>query len=141
MDKKIIEFISEHHVLTLATAVKGQPYCCNLFYAFDQDSSSFVFTSSTSTRHGSEALENSHVAASIVLETKIVGKIEGLQITGRIYRPEGEQLKSAKRLYLKKYPYAMVMDLELWILDVDFAKLTDNKLGFGKKIIWNRDEQ
>lgn len=141
MDKKIVEFISQHHVLTLATSAQGQPYCCNLFYAFDSGSNSFVFTSNLSTRHASEAMDNSHVAASIVLETKIVGKIEGLQITGRMFRPEEQQLKEAKKLYLKRFPYAMVMDLELWLLEIDFAKLTDNKLGFGKKIIWNQDEQ
>lgn len=141
MDKKIVEFISEHHVLTLATSVDNQPYCANLFYAYDNDLSAFLFTSNISTRHGSEAETNRQVAASIVLETKIVGKIEGLQITGRMYRPEGDSLKRAKKLYLKSFPYAVVMDLEMWILEVDFAKLTNNRLGFGKKLLWSRDEQ
>jgi uncharacterized protein YhbP (UPF0306 family) len=42
--------------------------------------------------------------------------------------------------YIKEFPYAAVADLELWRLEADFMKLTDNTLGFGKKLIWQRSE-
>jgi len=32
------------------------------------------------------------------------------------------------------------MELNLWQLDVTYFKFTDNRLGFGKKLIWKRNE-
>ena len=136
-DKKIERFIARHHVLTLATAtIEGAPYCCNCFYAYDKASAAFIFTSDPATRHVQMMAENERVAASIVLETRIVGKVQGLQITGH-----AKQATEADRMtYIKSFPYAAVADLHLWRLEADFLKLTDNTLGFGKKLIWQRQE-
>lgn len=112
------------------------PYCSNLFYTWDGEH--FIVTSSDSTQHGKDVLINSNIAASIVLETSTVGKIQGLQLKGRMYRPTDERLKSARHSYLKAFPFAVFMDLELWIIEPTFAKLTDNRLGFGKKLIWEK---
>lgn len=133
IDKRILDFIGKHHVLTLATATTyGEPYCCNLFYAFHDGA--FIFTTDYSTNHGRMMVENSRVAASIVLETRTVGKVQGLQITGVISPArEGDKLQ-----YIKSFPYAAVADLTLWRLEANFLKLTDNRLGFGKKLIWER---
>jgi uncharacterized protein YhbP (UPF0306 family) len=40
--------------------------------------------------------------------------------------------------YIKRFPYAAVAPLNIWVIEPDFMKLTDNTLGFGKKLIWNR---
>ncbi len=136
IDKRIVKFIKRHHVLTLATVDShGLPYCSNLFYAYDQSRNLFIFTSSLDTQHGAQMVANDVVAASVVLETKVVGRIEGLQITGRVSRAEAE----LKECYLAKYPYAAVAPLTLWQLEPHFLKFTDNKLGFGVKLIWNRE--
>lgn len=136
-DKKIERFIARHHVLTLATATaQGAPYCCNCFYAYDKAAAAFIFTSDPATHHAEMMLSNARVAASIVLETRIVGKVQGLQITGYANRAtEADRLT-----YLKSFPYAAVAELHLWRLEADFLKLTDNTLGFGKKLIWQRQE-
>lgn len=135
IDKKIEKFISSHHVLTLATSTKdGQPYCCNIFYAYDKQEARFIFTSDNHTHHTQMMIENSNVAASIVLETRIVGKVQGLQITGRIEKASADD----KSIYIKRFPYAAVADLQLWRLEADYMKLTDNTLGFGKKLTWQR---
>jgi uncharacterized protein YhbP (UPF0306 family) len=135
VDKKIERFISKHHVLTLATStLGGEPYCCNCFYAYDAESAAFIFTTDSTTHHGQMMLQNSAVAASIVLETRTVGKVQGLQITGKI-KPA---IEGDKMCYIKSFPYAAVADLTLWRLEADFLKLTDNRLGFGKKLIWQR---
>ena len=137
IDKKIERFINRHHVLTLATATNvGAPYCCNCFYAYDADTAAFIFTTDSTTRHGQMMSENNRVAASIVLETRTVGKVQGLQITGTI-KPA---VDGDKMTYIKSFPYAAVADLHLWRLEADFLKLTDNTLGFGKKLIWQREE-
>jgi len=136
-DKRFITFIKKHHVLTMATCINNIPYCANCFYAFDKEYNRLIFTSSENTRHIEEGLQNSQVAGSIVLETNIVGKIKGLQFQGRITKPDGERLSSAEKLYYKRFPYAKLMDSVLWEVELSFAKLTDNTLGFGTKLIWN----
>ncbi len=133
-----VRFLKAHHVLTLATARDGAPYCANLFYAWLESEGMFVFTSEDHTRHASEAAANPRVAGSVVLETRIVGKIQGVQLCGRMFRPEGDLLKRARVRYLKRFPYAAFADLDLWVLEPDFLKLTDNRLGFGKKLIWSK---
>lgn len=138
-EKRIVDFIQDHHVLTLATSTNGQPWCANCFYTYLEEACAFVFTSDDSTRHIQEATQNGRVAGSVVLETSVVGKIRGLQFTGDLIIPEGELAKSAKRAYMKKFPFAALMDTTLWTLKLDHIKMTDNRLGFGKKLIWQKD--
>ncbi len=120
-------------MLTLATSVNDIPYCANAFYAYDALRNRFIFTSDSSTRHGEEMAINPTVAASIVWETKLVGKVQGLQITGKVV--EGNQ--SDKEHYIKRFPYTALIDLTLWAIEPQRIKYTDNTLGFGKKLIWN----
>lgn len=137
MDERFIKFIKKHHVLTLATVnSEGMPYVANCFYAFDAKRNLFVFTSDLATRHGAEMAANSSVALSIVLETRIVGRVQGLQVTGRALRGDDE----ARKCYIKRFPYAAAADLELWMVEPTMMKLTDNTLGFGKKLIWQSEE-
>lgn len=138
-EQKITNFLQEHHVLTLATSRDSIPWCANCFYAFDEETASFVFSSDLTTRHGAEAHENNIVAGSVVLETKTIGKIQGIQFSGKMYIPEGELLFKVNRLYLKKFPYAILKDTHLWVLELSYIKMTDNRLGFGKKLTWNRN--
>jgi uncharacterized protein YhbP (UPF0306 family) len=136
IDKKFKEFIAEHHVLTLATAVDNIPYVANCFYAYEPETNMFIFTSDDHTKHVQDALENNYVAVSIVLETSIVGKIQGLQMNGIMYAPVGELKKHVNIKYMLKYPFAAVMNTSLWVFEPDFMKLTDNRLGFGTKLNW-----
>lgn len=138
IDLRIKKFIAEHNVMTLATIdADGVCRCCSIFYVYIEEINRFVFTSSKETAHGAAMSQNGRVAANILLETTIVGKIEGLQIEGVAELANGEIKDKAKKSYLKKYPYAIFMDIELWTLEPTFLKYTDNKLGFGKKLIWD----
>lgn len=132
VDERIVKFLRRHHVLTLATAADGIPYCANAFYAYDEKRNRLIFTSDLSTRHAQEMLSEARVAASVVLETRIVGKVQGLQICATAMRGDEED----KRRYLHRFPYAALAELTLWALTPDYLKFTDNTLGFGKKLIW-----
>lgn len=138
-DKKIIDFIKKHHVLTLATSTDNIPYCANCFYVYLEDENMFVFTSDNDTKHVQDVLQNSYVGGSVVLETSIIGKIQGIQFNGKMYLPKGDLKKKAKKTYIKRYPFAVLMKTQLWVVEPDFIKLTDNRLGFGKKLIWKKD--
>ena len=56
-----------------------------------------------------------------------------------MYRPCGKELATVKKAYMLRFPYAAAMDLEMWAIAPDYLKLTDNRLGFGKKMIWEAD--
>ena len=137
VDKRITDFIKRHHVLTLATvSSEGEPYCAACFYAYNKERNRLIFTSDDSTRHAQQMLENKRVAIGITLETRIVGKVQGVQICGIAERGDEKD----KATYIKRFPYAAVASLNIWAVEPTFIKLTDNTLGFGKKLIWNSQE-
>ena len=133
INERFVRFLRRHHVLTLATVAEGVPYCSNAFYCYDKERNLLVFTSDPATRHAQEMERNPRVAASVVLETKIVGRVQGLQLCGTAARAD----ETARRAYLKRFPYAALAELTLWAIRPDYMTLTDNTLGFGKKLIWN----
>jgi len=139
IDSRIIKFFRKHHVLTIATTVNNEPWCANCFYVYLEEDNSVVFTTGGDTRHGKEFVENPFVAGSVVLETMVIGKIRGIQFQGRVSEPEGDLLSRAKSGYLKRFPVAALMDTRLWVVKLTHIKMTDNRFGFGKKLIWNND--
>ncbi|MCK4663442.1 MAG: hypothetical protein KAT68_11290 [Bacteroidales bacterium] len=139
-NKRIINFINKHHVLTLATSENNKPYCANCFYIYLEKENMLVFTSDKETKHIKDTFKQNYVAGSIVLETNVIGKIQGIQFNGFISEPNAELLKKAKTQYLKRFPYAILMDTTLWLVELTFIKMTDNRLGFGKKLIWEKND-
>ncbi len=131
--QKIAIFIDEHHVLSLATFSGSALSICSLFYVYSKKHNCFVVASSQETQHIQDIQEHQQVAANILLETKEIGKIQGLQIKGVFVALEERELK---QLYFKRFPYALAMNPQLWKIEVEHFKFTDNRLGFGKKLIW-----
>ena len=134
--EKIEAFITQHHVLTLATAREDEISACSLFYAYDTQSHSFIVASSFDTEHIQNVLKNANIAGNILLETSEIGKIEGLQFKGKMQSLEENRLKA---LYFKHFPYAVALIPKLWQIEVTIFKLTDNRLGFGKKLLWSQN--
>jgi uncharacterized protein YhbP (UPF0306 family) len=143
LDEKIIRFINKHHILTLASSIGNIPYCCTCFYAFDKKNCSLIFTSEADTRHHKEMLANNIVSGAIALETRIIGKIQGIQFTGTSSLPKGQELAEIRKIYLKKFPYTLpfISTSFFWKIDISHIKMTDNNLGFGKKLIWYRHSE
>ena len=138
INQQIIDFINEHHLLTLATSQNNTPYCCNVFYVYDELNNQLIFSSDNKTKHAQDFIANPNVAGTIALETKEISKIQGVQLLGRIQELKIEELEIAKEQYLKAFPYAENMELYLWAMPLSFIKMTHNKLGFGKKLVWKK---
>jgi uncharacterized protein YhbP (UPF0306 family) len=138
-DPRMVEFIQEHHILTLAVSNNGVPWCATCFYVYLPAENRFVFTSDDETRHIRDVEESGHwlVAGAIALETRIVGKIRGIQFLGNLAALRGDAATPYRKAYLKRFPIARLAPrLSLWSLDPTLIKMTDNRLGFGKKLHW-----
>lgn len=138
MKKKITNYISENKVLTLATSVNDNPYCAHCFYVFDESAKTLIFLSDEETRHMKDALTNKSIAGTISTDVTTVAKIQGIQFTGVFINPDEVQKKAFYALYYKKFPFAKAKPAPIWGIQLDWIKMTDNTLGFGKKLIWER---
>ncbi|MDG1475538.1 MAG: hypothetical protein P8Q14_00190 [Vicingaceae bacterium] len=43
MEKKIVNYLTDNKVLTIATSVNNKPYCANCFYVFDEADKTLIF--------------------------------------------------------------------------------------------------
>lgn len=138
IDKPIAEFIKSQTAFTMATCAENIPSCASCFYAFLETHNALVFKSDRVTKHILEALQNKHVAGTILPYKSEAGKIKGIQFSGLFTELNTDLLAEAKIAYYKKYPFAITFKGELWLIKLTSVKFTDSTLGFGKKIVWEK---
>lgn len=135
----VAEFITSQQVFTLVTCGSDGPWCAPCYYAFDADGMRLVFMSQSGTRHIRELLAHDSVAGSILPDRSTVGKIRGIQFTGKAVpcdsQTDGKMLRD---LYMKRFPFARAMKGECFAVVLHTVKMTDNTLGFGTKLNWER---
>lgn len=132
----IARYLKKQHVLTLCS---GNPvWCANCFYLFNAEKVAFWLMTETTTRHGAQMREDPQVAGTVSGQPKSVLLIKGVQYAGRIGLLENEEEQVARKAYIKRFPIAAKVTAPLWEIKLDELKMTDNALGFGKKLTWTR---
>lgn len=137
MDDRIIDFLSNNHLLSLATSIENIPHACNCYYVYDQTQQVLIFSSDSKTKHANHFLDNPNVSASISKDNIDYKKIQGIQLTGVVHSIQ-KDLDRYTEVYSNKFPFAKNMPLSLWFLEIISVKMTDNNLGFGNKINWKK---
>ena len=137
MDDRIIDFLSNNHLLSLATSKENIPHACNCYYVYDQTHQVLIFSSDSKTKHANHFLDNPNVSAAISKDNIDYKKIQGIQLTGVVHSIQ-KDLDRYTEVYLNKFPFAKNMPLYLWFLEIISVKMTDNNLGFGNKINWKK---
>ncbi|WP_107697441.1 pyridoxamine 5'-phosphate oxidase family protein [Campylobacter concisus] len=138
MDERIVKFLKKMHLASIcAIDDDGQPYAFSAFYAFDELNFSLLLASSDESSHVKFLKNSKLVAGTVALDTKIVGKIKGVQFQG-VMR---EASASEREIYFKRFFYAKAMDPKIWCINLEKLKFTSNVLGFGKKIKWERSDK
>jgi uncharacterized protein YhbP (UPF0306 family) len=66
--------------------------------------------------------------------------IRGVQFTGFIMEDTISSHHHATAEYHKKIPLALAMPGEVWSIQLETIKMTDNTIGLGKKIYWQRED-
>ncbi|XBS70471.1 YhbP family protein [Acerihabitans sp. KWT182] len=136
--KSIVTYLKKQHVLTLCVGDARSLWCANCFYAFDEGEMCLYMLTDHGTRHGALLGEYSHVAGTISDQTITVSLIKGAQFSGEMTVLDGAEADEARKRYTARFPLAKVAATPVWRLRLDEVKLTNNKLGFGTKLSWDR---
>lgn len=84
-------------------------------------------------------LKGNHAIAGTVLpDTLNKLMVKGLQFEGKVLDPADKHAQAAGAFYHKKNPLALAIPGFVWAVQINYLKMTDSTLGFGKKIIWER---
>lgn len=137
MKNEIVDFIKENRIATICCSDENNaPYCFHCFYAFDEKNYLLFFKSSSQTFHAKLLLENPYIAGSI-----LPGKIEllalkGIQLSGTVlYNKIPDHINPAA-YYHKRFPFALAKPGDVWCIQLEMVKMTDNTTVFGRKLIW-----
>lgn len=134
----IIRFLGKQHVLTLCAGDGLEMWCANCFYVFDAESMALWLMTEPHTRHGELMQRNNRVVGTIAPQPKTIALIKGVQYAGEITQLVGDEAELARVRYCKRFPVARVMKAPIWQIALQEVKMTDNTLGFGKKLHWAR---
>jgi len=141
MNERIVHFITHQRVATVCCVdEENRAYCFSCFYAFDEEKHLLYFKSGSSAHHSEILLQNPVVAGTIQQDKINTLAIKGIQFTGRILHPKNELCSQAEAVYHKRYPFALAMPGDIWTLQPETIKMTDNTLSFGKKLHWQLQE-
>jgi hypothetical protein len=135
-------FFRTNRVVSIAAAAEGEIWSACCFYAFDEAAARLIVLTSRNSRHGRLMSASPQVAATIAGQPEGFRQISGIQLSARALRLEGEARKNALALYTETHPLAKAMALktDVWQLELDSVKYTDNKLVFAQKTLWQREE-
>ncbi|MBT9432794.1 YhbP family protein [Candidatus Sodalis endolongispinus] len=141
MDDQLAAICRKQHVLTLCAGNMDDLWCANCFYVFHAPAMALWLLTSNQTRHGELMRQNARVAGTIARQQKTVALIKGVQYRGIITCLEGEAERQARGCYYHRFPLAKAISSPspLWQLNLLEVKMTDNTLGFGKKLRWQRE--
>ncbi|KFB87620.1 UNVERIFIED_ORG: hypothetical protein EOZ59_4239 [Serratia quinivorans] len=136
--QQIVHFLSKQHVLTLCAGNGMDMWCANCFYVLDAENMVLWLMTETHTRHGELMLKNSGVVGTIAPKPKTIALIRGVQYRAEAVMLSGDEEMRARARYCKRFPIAKMMKAPIWRLALQEVKMTDNTLGFGKKLHWAR---
>lgn len=139
LPEPIGDFLHEHHVVSLAACRDDVPWAASVFYAFDAVAVRLLFLSELHTRHGALLRANGRVAGTVAGQPMAIAEIRGVQFEGTAQVLDDEtQRLPALDLYHARFPHARGIAAPLWAVRLRQLKLTDNRLGFGSKLQWER---
>ena len=141
MNETIIQFLQQQTCASICTVDEtGKPYCFSCFYAFNETTGLIYFKSSADAHHAVLMKNNPFVAGTILPDKLNRISIKGIQFEAIVLDTEQPLVKRTLGIYLAKHPLALAIPGHIWALQINHIKMTDSTLGFGKKIVWHRDE-
>lgn len=137
IDPKIVNFIQTEKILTLATSFNNKPHCAICYYAYCDKLNMLIFKSSNHCEHIQQGLKNTCTAVTIYSSNSIATS-KGVQLECDFVIGNDRQKQESRKIYYSKFPFALTIPGELWLLELTKIKFTDNSLGFSKKLHWQK---
>jgi len=129
--------------MTLATSSPlGDPHAAPVYFAAAETLCLYFFSDPLS-QHSLDLARDSRAAAAIYPECRDWQDIRGLQLHGEVHPvPTGPEWDAAWELYVAKFPFVSEMKATvernvLYIFIPQWARLVDNRRGFGFKQEWD----
>jgi uncharacterized protein YhbP (UPF0306 family) len=145
MNQQAINRLTELFALstmTLATvSSNGQPHAAPVYFAAGGNLHLYFF-SDPGSQHGQDIKGRPEAFCAIYPECHDWRDIRGLQLRGRVRRVEpGPEWAAAWELYAAKFPFVSelkeaVARNALYVFETRWARLVDNRRGFGFKEEW-----
>lgn len=135
--EEISEFIKENKVATVCYVEGASPNCFNCLYACMPDWDGVIFKSSRSSLHSTAMQHDDPVAGTIYQSSKSGLDNAGVQFRGRV--ANGDAWRDiAKKAYYKRYPLALLIPGDLFVVVFDNLKFTRTTKGIRQKHSWER---
>jgi uncharacterized protein YhbP (UPF0306 family) len=99
---EVLDYLANHHVMTLATHGSRGPWAAAVFYV--NDGFKLTFLSSSRSRHGNDLAVDSHCAAAIHEDYSDWTDIKGVQLEGQVRMLSGTGRIEAVSRYAAKFP-------------------------------------
>ena len=139
MNEKIKNFIQQQTCASFCCIdEEGKPYCFSCFYALNPEEVILYFKSSADSHHSGLLKKTPIVAGTILADKFNLFQIKGIQFEGFVLPDDDLLVRQASAYYYPKHKMAIAIIGEIWTVRIDKIKFTDNSLGFGKKLIWER---
>lgn len=132
----IMRFLEQQHLLTLCAGNGSDMWCANCFYLFEPSNMLLWLMTEPQTRHGNLMQQNRQVVGTIAPIPESIALIKGVQYRGEILLLTGEEARVASAGYYQRFPQAKGIVAPIWQIALQEVKMTDNTLGFGKKLHW-----
>jgi uncharacterized protein len=136
MSHSIFSFLKEEKLLTICTSAGNIPHAAICYYVFDEQNMSLIFSSENKTTHIRNALINPNVSGTILSQKTRTGFAKGLQFSGTLAHHLESNNTNARSLYYKKFPIALTMKGDIWVIRLSKIKMTDNRAGYTRKLQW-----
>lgn len=139
--QSIAKYIRQHHVVTLCTSgPDGASWSCNVFYVFEEPEARFFILSELKTTHARFMLDDARVSGTVTAHPRFIASIQGVQFLGLARMMQGDDDEFARKIYYKKFPIARILKAPVWEIQLNYIKMTNNKLGFAHKEEWRRQD-
>lgn len=141
MNEIILHFAQNQKVATICCINEdGNPYCFSCFFLFNSEEYLLYFKSSPASYHVGLMIKKPVVSDTILPDKLNTLAIKGIQFEGFVLPPGHLLANGSSKNYYRKFPFALAVSGEVYTIQLTGIKMTDGSKGFGKKIIWKRNE-
>jgi uncharacterized protein YhbP (UPF0306 family) len=142
MDNIIIEFLEKQTCASICCLDEdNRPWCFSCFFIFNPGEGLLYFKSSPGANHSSMMKKVPLIAGTVLPDKLNKLRTQGIQFEGVVLDSMDRLTLGASQYYHKKNPLALAIPGDVWTIQVNRIKMTDSKMGFGKKIAWYRQSR